>query len=100
MVGAPVHPVQIYEMVFLVPVLVALVLLRHRLKPDGSLFLLYLVLYAAWRIGIGFLRDNPVTMLGLQQAQVIAILVLVVTLPILLWRMRRDRKSRPESLEA
>jgi len=93
--GTPVHPTQVYEMIFLALVFLALMLLRRRLKPDGSLYLLYLSLYSVWRIGIGFLRDNSETLAGLQQAQVIAIIVLAVALPLLVWRVWRYRRLIP-----
>lgn len=91
--GTPVHPAQVYEMIFLALVFGALLLLGRRLKPDGSLYLLYLSLYSVWRIGIGFLRDNSETLAGLQQAQIIAIVVLAVILPLMLWRMWRQRRA-------
>ncbi len=91
--GTPVHPAQVYEMIFLAIVFGVLLLLRRRIRPDGSLYLLYLSLYSAWRIGIGFLRDNGEALAGLQQAQVIAIIVLAVALPLLIWRMRRQRHA-------
>ena len=91
--GTAVHPTQVYEMIFLAIVFGVLLLMRRRLKPDGSLYLLYLSLYSVWRIGIGFLRDNSETLVGLQQAQVIAIVVLAVALPLLVWRMRRYRDA-------
>jgi len=89
--GTPVHPAQVYEMIFLAIVFGVLLLLRRRLRPDGSLYLLYLSLYSVWRIGIGFLRANGETLAGLQQAQVIAIVVLAVVLPVMVWRMWRQR---------
>jgi phosphatidylglycerol---prolipoprotein diacylglyceryl transferase len=91
--GTPVHPAQIYEMIFLAIVFGVLLLSRRRLKPDGSLYLLYLSLYSVWRIGIGFLRDNSETLVGLQQAQIIAIIVLAIALPLLVWRIWRQRHT-------
>ena len=55
--------------------------LRGRLKPDGSLFLVYLSLYSLWRLGIGFLREGtPFLFFGLQQAQIIALIVLAIAI--------------------
>jgi phosphatidylglycerol:prolipoprotein diacylglycerol transferase len=97
--GTPVHPAQVYEMIYLAIVFGVLMLFRRRLKPDGSLYLLYLSLYSVWRIGIGFLRDNSETLAGLQQAQVIAIIVLALALPLMIWRMRRYRNAPKTRLE-
>ncbi len=62
--------------------------LRGRLKPDGSLFLIYLSLYSLWRLGGDFLRAGTPFLFGLHQAQVIAIIVLVIAVPILAYRTR------------
>ena len=62
--------------------------LRGRFRPDGSLFLIYLSLYSLWRFGIGFLRDGIPMLFGLQEAQVIALIVLAITVPLLTYRTR------------
>jgi phosphatidylglycerol:prolipoprotein diacylglycerol transferase len=62
--------------------------LRGRLKPDGSLFLVYLGLYSVWRIGIDFLREGTPFLFGLHQAQVIGIIVLAITISLLALRTR------------
>ena len=86
-VGA-VHPTQVYEIIFGLIVFVVLVKLKGRFKPDGSLYLIYLGLYSAWRIGIDFLRPGTSFLFGLHQAQVIGIVVLLVVTPILVRRTR------------
>jgi phosphatidylglycerol:prolipoprotein diacylglycerol transferase len=63
-------------------------MLRKKLRPDGSLFLVYLSLYAVWRIGGDFLRSGTDFLFGLHQAQVISIVVLLVTVPLMVWRTR------------
>jgi len=62
--------------------------LRGRFKPDGSLFLIYLSLYSLWRVGIDFLRQGTPFLFGLHQAQIIAIIILVITIPLLAYRTR------------
>ena len=47
------------------------------MKPEGSLFMLYLALYAAWRLGIDFLRVGNPFFFSLHEAQFISIIVLV-----------------------
>lgn len=83
-----VHPTQVYEIIFGLIVFGVLVRLRGRFKPDGSLFLIYLGLYAAWRLGIDFLREGNPFLLGLHQAQFISIIVLLIVTPILVRRAR------------
>ena len=87
-VGVPVHPTQIYEFIYNLIVFVVLLKLRRRFKPDGSLFLIYLSLYSIWRFVIGFLRDGSPFLFGLQEAQVIAIIILVIAIPVLALRTR------------
>ena len=86
--GVAVHPTQLYEIVFCLIVFALLLKLRGRFKPDGSLFLTYLSIYSLWRVGIDFLRDGTPFILGLHQAQVIGIIVLAITIPVLTLRTR------------
>ncbi len=90
--GVAVHPTQIYEIVYNLMVFGTLLKLRGKLTPDGSLFLIYLSLYSVWRIGIGFLREGTPLIFGLQEAQVIGILVLAVSV---LWLSLRARLVKP-----
>jgi phosphatidylglycerol:prolipoprotein diacylglycerol transferase len=86
--GMGLHPTQPYELIFCLIVFAVLLKLRGRLKPDGSIFLIYLSLYSLWRIGIDFLREGTPFIFGLDQAQVIAIIILAITIPLLVYRTR------------
>jgi phosphatidylglycerol:prolipoprotein diacylglycerol transferase len=92
-IGIPVHPAQIYEIIFNLIVFGILLLLRKRLKPDGSLFLVYLTFYSVWRLGIDFIRDGTPFLFGLHQAQVVSIIVLLISVPLLVIRMCRVKKE-------
>ena len=87
-IGVAVHPTQVYEIIFLLLLFGAIFMLRNRLKPSGSLFLVYLSSYSVWRLGIGFLRQGTDFLFGLHQAQVIAIIVLAITVSLLVLRTR------------
>ena len=63
--------------------------LRNRIRPDGMLFALYIALYSVGRFMITFLREDRIWAYGLQEAQYIAILVLLVTVPLLIIKARR-----------
>ncbi len=91
--GVELIPTQLYEIIFNFTFFGVLFKLRGRLKPDGSLFLLYLAGYAAWRIGISFLRQGTPFFFGLQEAQIISIAILAVVLPALVIRMRRAARQ-------
>jgi phosphatidylglycerol:prolipoprotein diacylglycerol transferase len=86
--NVPVHPTQVYEIIFLALVFILILFLRNRIKPAGSLFISYLAIYSVWRIGIDFIRDGTPFLFGLHQAQVIGIFTLIVTIPILAFRTR------------
>ena len=86
--GVALHPTQVYEIVFLLIAFGILFPLRKRFQPDGSLFLIYLGTYSAWRVGVGFLRDGTSFLFGLHQAQVIGIIVLIIVITVLIWRTR------------
>lgn len=87
-VGIPVLPTQIFELLFCLAVFGLLLKLRGKLQPEGSLFLVYLALYAAWRVGIDFLRTGTPFLFGLHEAQVISLAVLLVTIPLITIRTR------------
>ena len=87
-VGVPVQPVIAYEMLWNLAALFVVWKLRDRLRPDGMLFALYLALYAVGRFLVSLLRQDRVWALGLQEAHFIAILVLLITIPILAIKAR------------
>jgi len=93
--GIPVHPTQVYEIIYNLIVFGILVALRKRFRPDGSLFLIYLTFYAAWRLGIDFIREGNPFLFGLHEAQVISIIVLIITITLLAWRTRWVKKGEP-----
>ena len=86
--GIPVHPTTVYELIYNLLVFAVLLKLRGRFKPNGSLFLIYLSLYSLWRVGSDFLREGTPFLFGLHQAQVIALIVLAIAVPLLAYRTR------------
>ncbi len=86
--GVAVHPTTVYEIIWNLLVFGLLFKLRGRLKPEGSLFLVYLSLYSLWRLSTDFLRDGTPFLFGLHEAQVIALIVLLITVPLLAYRTR------------
>jgi phosphatidylglycerol:prolipoprotein diacylglycerol transferase len=90
--GVPRHPDQYYEL--LGDLFIAAILLKLRGKlPEGALFLMYLVLFSVLRFFVFFLRGNvPEVALGLKNGQWTAAAILIVSLPMLLARLRRVRR--------
>ncbi len=89
----PTHPVVTYEIFYLLIVFGVLFWLRKKLKPDGSLFLVYLALYSIWRIGSDFLREGTNFLFGLHQAQFIGVVVLIISIVLIAWRTRWVKKG-------
>lgn len=83
--GVAYEPVFLYEMVWDLAVFAVLWLARGRLRADGQLFAAYLVLYALGKFALTFLRTETVWSVGLQQAQVLALVAGGLGLIWLLW---------------
>ena len=88
--GVAYEPVFLYEMAWDLAVFALLWRLRSRLRVDGQLFGLYLGLYALGKFALTFLRTETVWFVGLQEAQLLAI-VAVVTAGLWLARTRATR---------
>ena len=86
----PVHPVIAYEIIWNILALALIWNLRNRLRPDGMLFALYLALYSVGRFLITFLREDRAYgwAFGMQEAHLIALLVLAITVPLLIIKAR------------
>ena len=91
--GMGLHPTQVYEIFYNLAVFGVLLILRKRFRPDGSLFLIYLVCYGAWRLGIDFIRDRDIILFGLDEAQLISIVVLIFAGIQLAWKTRWVKKE-------
>lgn len=88
----PLHPNQVYEIIFcLIAFAILLNMRKHFKGMEGALLLFYLALYSAWRFGDGFLRTD-LMFSGLSQAQIISVVVLIVSV-ILIVRLQRHRRQ-------
>ena len=96
--GSAVQPVIAYEIIWNMMSLALLWRLRGRLKPDGMLFTLYLALYAVGRFAITFAREDKIWAFGMQEAHYIALLVLLVTVPLLIIKARFVERKEDEPL--
>jgi phosphatidylglycerol:prolipoprotein diacylglycerol transferase len=100
LLGVATHPTPLYEQLWLAAVLVVLFLSRHRImKVDGLAILSYFWLYSLGRFGISFYRTNAAILWGLKEAQVIALVVLVIVPPLAYWLRRRAKISQPETAQ-
>jgi phosphatidylglycerol:prolipoprotein diacylglycerol transferase len=96
--GIPVLPTQVFEIGYDLIVFGVLFFLRDKLKPEGSLFAIYFALYGAWRFGIEFIREGSPFLFGMHQAQLIGLIVLLITIPFIIMKVRWDRKDKLDTL--
>ena len=87
------HPAVAYELLWDLAVLAVIWRLRGRLRPHGMLFAVYGMLYALGRFFIQFLRLDKEWFAGLQEAHVLSIIVLAVTVSLLASRARWVRRE-------
>ncbi len=81
----PTHPYPVYEIIWNSIALLVILRLGRHFKKDGLVFLSYLSLYSLGRFILTFVRQENITLWGLQQAQIIAMLTLVVSLIALMY---------------
>lgn len=86
--GVPTYAYPVYEMAAELLLLAALWVFRTRLRQrPGLSFLVAAMGYGAIRFVLTFLRQEPMVFLGLQEAQVIAVITSALALSVLLWRV-------------
>jgi phosphatidylglycerol:prolipoprotein diacylglycerol transferase len=78
--GVPTHPYPLYEMIWNAISLLVILRLGRHLRKDGLIFLSYLSLYSLGRFVLTFVRQENITLWGLQQAQIIALLAFLISL--------------------
>lgn len=88
--NVPSHPWPAYEMILSAVSFFILWRLNGRLKPTGALMLVYFILYAVGRFVLTFMRQERILFLGLQEAHIISILVLLFAVPMLIWLVTRS----------
>ena len=90
----PTHPAVGYELLFDLVLLAAIWPLRDRLRPHGMFFTLYLATYSIGRFFLSFMREEFNEYFGaLNEAQVVAIIVVIITVPLLVWKAQLVRPT-------
>jgi phosphatidylglycerol:prolipoprotein diacylglycerol transferase len=93
LLGVPTHPYPVYEIVWNAISLAVILRLERYFKTDGLVFLSYISLYSVGRFALTFVRQEKVLFWGLQQAQVLAIAVLIASLVLFFYLWRRARNN-------
>jgi phosphatidylglycerol:prolipoprotein diacylglycerol transferase len=84
---AATHPAVAYELLFDLALFAIIWPFRHRLRPHGMVFTLYLAMYSTGRFFLSFLREEANEYAaGLNEAQIISLLVMAVTIPLLVYK--------------
>jgi phosphatidylglycerol---prolipoprotein diacylglyceryl transferase len=96
LLGVPTHPTPVYEQIWLIIVIVALLLLIPRMKADGMAFFAYVGLYSLGRFFISYYRENNILLLGLREAQLFAVAGIVLT-PIAIYILWRRQRGKPHA---
>ena len=78
--GMPTHPYPVYEMIWNAIALLVILRLDRHFKKDGLVFLSYLSLYSLGRFVLTFARQENQFFWALQQAQIIALLIFLISL--------------------
>ncbi len=97
--GVSTHPYPVYEMIWNFASLSLLWMLRTRLKTDGLLFFGYVFLYSLGRFSLTFVRQEDIWFWGLQEAQVVSLLGLIVSLPAARYFIRKRRLAHSEAVK-
>ncbi len=97
--GLPTHPYPVYEIIWNAIALLVILRLGRYFKRDGLVFLSYLSLYSLGRFVLTFVRQENITLWGLQQAQIIALLALVASLIVMIYlagkRLLPEKLTKP-----
>ena len=94
--GVPRHPVQLYEIAFLLACGAVLLRARSRLRT-GESFLLFVAAYCAFRFGVDFLKPgHPISPFGLTAIQLACVPAIAASLALLVHRRREAVARRKE----
>lgn len=80
--GAYRHPTFLYESLWDLLVFIILILRRKKVKAQGQLFMMYLVLYSVGRFFIEGLRTDSLMIGSLRAAQVMSVLMIILSISI------------------
>jgi phosphatidylglycerol:prolipoprotein diacylglycerol transferase len=91
--GVPLYPATIYHLVWGLIVFGIVWRLRDKLKPEGSLFFLFICVFAVGDFFIRFVRIDTPVLGGFRQAQILDLAAVAIFLPWLIVKLRRFHKQ-------
>ena len=93
--GVHVHPTPIYEAIVYTLIFMFLWSRRKQTRVPGQIFYFYLMLAGAARFLVEFLRVNPRVFMGLSEAQLIAVVMMVLGVSLYLFTARTASDEKP-----
>jgi phosphatidylglycerol:prolipoprotein diacylglycerol transferase len=90
--ATPLHPTPVYEMILGIIGFMIMLRLRKNEYPDGKIFMIYLMIASTFRFIVEFLRLQPKLLVGLSEAQLLAIVLFVTGLVGMIY-LDRKRKG-------
>jgi phosphatidylglycerol:prolipoprotein diacylglycerol transferase len=94
LLGIPTHPYPVYDMLWNGLALVLILKFRNRFSQNGMVFLTYAAVYALGRFILSFVRQENIWFWDLQEAQVVALGVLICTGITLVYLLRKNRQQK------
>lgn len=95
--GIPLYPTQIFHLIWNLLGFGMLWALRKRLKPHGSLFLLWLIFFGVGDFAIRFFREGEPFLFGLPQAQVIDLAIVMISVLLYIYLLVQYHGARPDA---
>lgn len=93
LMGVPTHPYPVYEQLWNLMTLAMLWKIGSSFKKDGQLFFSYLAFYSVGRFLLSYVRQEKVWFGGMQEAQVIAIAILITAIVMLVYISRKAKRQ-------
>ncbi|HEY9188300.1 MAG TPA: prolipoprotein diacylglyceryl transferase [Ignavibacteria bacterium] len=91
--GVTVHPTPIYELIAGILIFMFLWSKRKKYNVNGKLFFVYLILTAIARFLVEIIRINPRLLLGLSEAQIISIILIIISIIALIILKKKEQIS-------
>ena len=86
-IGVSVQPAIMFEMIWNLLSIYVIWYLRYKLYPSGMTWVLFILLYSLGRFVITFTRYDRIWAIGLTEAQWIAVICIIISLPILIIKL-------------
>lgn len=97
LIGVPTQPYPAYEILWNLVGLLLVWRLERYLHKDGLLFIGYLAYYSVARFVLTFVRQEKIWFWGLQEAQVLALVLIAVSVVLLVHRLKHPMVESPDT---